>query len=189
VVLAVSQSAIDFVRLIPYAGALPPEEQPAPDPKQLTRFVYSEPGMPQEQGGLLPEGANIPAVITAARPEATRINMLTAIRRTLDAELALNKRMLVFGEDVGPKGGVHGATLGIVGLVTPSIVDGRGAPRQGATSVDAGEAGDVWTEQPFLRTAGRRALTAFASSDAPHVECSIPPLRLALSPHASGHGT
>lgn len=31
VVLAVSQSAIDFVRLIPYAGALPPEEQPAPD--------------------------------------------------------------------------------------------------------------------------------------------------------------
>jgi 2-oxoisovalerate dehydrogenase E1 component len=87
--------------------------QAAPDPRQLTRFVYSEAGMPQEQGGLLPEGANIPAVIAAPHPEATRINMLTAIRRTLDAELALNRRMLVFGEDVGPKGGVHGATLGL----------------------------------------------------------------------------
>jgi 2-oxoisovalerate dehydrogenase E1 component len=87
--------------------------QPAPDPAQLTRFVYAEAGTPQEQGGLLPEGVNLPAVPGAARPEATRINMLTAIRRTLDAELALNGRMLVFGEDVGPKGGVHGATLGL----------------------------------------------------------------------------
>src|SRR4029077_11954295 len=52
--------------------------QPAPDPQELTRFVYSEPGTPQEQGGLLPEGANIPAVVGAAHPEATRINMLTA---------------------------------------------------------------------------------------------------------------
>jgi 2-oxoisovalerate dehydrogenase E1 component len=87
--------------------------QPAPEVSELTRFVYSEPGVPQEQGGLLPEGANIPVRIAAAQPEATRINMLTAIRRTLDAELALNPRMLVFGEDVGPKGGVHGATLGL----------------------------------------------------------------------------
>jgi 2-oxoisovalerate dehydrogenase E1 component len=39
--------------------------------------------------------------------------MLTAIRRTLDVELASNSRMVVFGEDVGPKGGVHGATLGL----------------------------------------------------------------------------
>jgi len=28
-------------------------------------------------------------------------------------ELGLNPRMVVFGEDVGPKGGVHGATLGL----------------------------------------------------------------------------
>jgi 2-oxoisovalerate dehydrogenase E1 component len=39
--------------------------------------------------------------------------MLTAIRRTLDHELAVNSRMLVFGEDVGRKGGVHAATLGL----------------------------------------------------------------------------
>ncbi len=39
--------------------------------------------------------------------------MLTAIRRTLDVELAANPKLVVFGEDVGPKGGVHGATLGL----------------------------------------------------------------------------
>jgi 2-oxoisovalerate dehydrogenase E1 component len=39
--------------------------------------------------------------------------MLTAIRRTLEHELAVNPRVLVFGEDVGKKGGVHAATLGL----------------------------------------------------------------------------
>ena len=33
------------------------------------------------------------------------------MRRTLEVELRLNPRLLVFGEDVGVKGGVHGATL------------------------------------------------------------------------------
>ena len=35
------------------------------------------------------------------------------VERTLDVELATNPRLVVFGEDVGPKGGVHGATLGL----------------------------------------------------------------------------
>ena len=61
----------------------------------------------------MPHGHVFPASTTTAHPEATRINMLTAIRRTLDAELASNSKMVVFGEDVGPKGGVHGATLGL----------------------------------------------------------------------------
>ena len=39
--------------------------------------------------------------------------MVTAIRRTLDQELSVNKNVLVFGEDVGPKGGVHAVTLGL----------------------------------------------------------------------------
>ena len=39
--------------------------------------------------------------------------MIEAIRRTLDLELALNPHMLLFGEDVGRKGGVHTATLGL----------------------------------------------------------------------------
>ncbi|GAC1460345.1 MAG: transketolase C-terminal domain-containing protein [Steroidobacteraceae bacterium] len=88
-----------------------------PDPRSLTRHVFwQEPdgsAALQEQGGLLPEGHVFLPTASGAQPEATRINMLTAIRRTLDVELAANPRMLVFGEDVGPKGGVHGATLGL----------------------------------------------------------------------------
>jgi 2-oxoisovalerate dehydrogenase E1 component len=36
---------------------------------------------------------------------------LDAVRRVLEVELERNNRALVFGEDVGVKGGVHGATL------------------------------------------------------------------------------
>jgi 2-oxoisovalerate dehydrogenase E1 component len=39
--------------------------------------------------------------------------MGAAIRRTLETELAANPRVCVFGEDVGPKGGVHAVTLGL----------------------------------------------------------------------------
>lgn len=87
--------------------------RPHPDPRELTRYVFSEADAVQEQGGLAPEGFQFAAASATAQPQGTRINMLTAIRRTLDSELALNPRMLVFGEDVGPKGGVHGATLGL----------------------------------------------------------------------------
>ena len=88
-----------------------------PDPTHLTDHVFSAAAGAaaalQEQGGLAPEGYRHARSSAVARPEGVRINMLTAIRRTLDVELAANPRMLVFGEDVGPKGGVHGATLGL----------------------------------------------------------------------------
>ena len=47
------------------------------------------------------------------KPEGPRINLLTAVRRALESELKSNPKVLVFGEDVGPKGGVHAATLGL----------------------------------------------------------------------------
>jgi 2-oxoisovalerate dehydrogenase E1 component len=89
-----------------------------PDAQQVCRYVFSEITADgrvelQQQGGLAPDGHVFPPASTVAHPEAARINMLTAIRRTLDVELASNPRMVVFGEDVGPKGGVHGATLGL----------------------------------------------------------------------------
>jgi len=86
--------------------------RPLPNPANVTSHVFAD-GQVQTQGGLAPDGHVFPASTTVAHPEATRINMLTAIRRTLDVELASNKKMVVFGEDVGPKGGVHGATLGL----------------------------------------------------------------------------
>jgi 2-oxoisovalerate dehydrogenase E1 component len=89
-----------------------------PDPAQITRHVFLErraDGAPEHalRGGLGPEGHELPAGSEVASPEPARINMLTAIRRTLEHELAIDPKLLVFGEDVGPKGGVHAATLGL----------------------------------------------------------------------------
>ncbi len=92
--------------------------RPAPDPSAIRRFVFTERNdrgevVLQRQGGVLPEGHRFPKASATPSPEPGRMNMLTAIRRTLDEELASNPRLVVFGEDVGPKGGVHGATLGL----------------------------------------------------------------------------
>ncbi|MBV8909365.1 MAG: pyruvate dehydrogenase, partial [Gammaproteobacteria bacterium] len=96
------------------AGAL---ARPSPDPRELTQYVYSQVdgdgAAIQQQGGLAADRYTFPASSPDPTPEGPRINMLTAIRRTLDVELAVNPRLVVFGEDVGPKGGVHGATLGL----------------------------------------------------------------------------
>ncbi len=67
----------------------------------------------QAQGGQRAAGVTPPVGSPTPRPAGARINMLTAIRRTLEHELAINPRVLVFGEDVGRKGGVHAATLGL----------------------------------------------------------------------------
>lgn len=67
----------------------------------------------QRQGGLQGERIAPLAGTATPHPDGPRINMLTAIRRTLEHELANNPRVLVFGEDVGRKGGVHAATLGL----------------------------------------------------------------------------
>jgi 2-oxoisovalerate dehydrogenase E1 component len=87
--------------------------RPPPAVSELTTHVFSAAAALQEQGGVAPEGHVLAPVTRVSHPQGPRINMLTAIRRTLDVELAANQRMVVFGEDVGPKGGVHGATLGL----------------------------------------------------------------------------
>jgi 2-oxoisovalerate dehydrogenase E1 component len=94
------------------------DARPFTNPDRVRRHVFSERDADgaldlQLQGGLLAEGAVYPPSTTEPRPSGPRINMLTAIRRTLDHELAVNPRVLVFGEDVGRKGGVHAATLGL----------------------------------------------------------------------------
>lgn len=89
------------------------EKLPQPDPATVTRHVFHEDGEMQQQGGLLPHGHAFPKATTEARPQGSRINMVTAIRRTLDHELSTNPKMVVFGEDVGAKGGVHAVTMGL----------------------------------------------------------------------------
>lgn len=86
------------------------ETLPEPDPAQATRHLFFE-GLAPLQGGLRPENA-LPALGSPVpRPSGPRINFVDAVRRTLETEMRLNPRLLVFGEDVGVKGGVHGATL------------------------------------------------------------------------------
>ncbi|MBZ0279845.1 MAG: pyruvate dehydrogenase [Anaerolineae bacterium] len=88
--------------------------QPQPDTDTVTQNVWSHPDHPQQVGGLRAENIQLPPGNDTPRPpEPSRINMIEAIRRTLDVELAVNPRCVVFGEDVGKKGGVHAATLGL----------------------------------------------------------------------------
>lgn len=88
------------------------ENFPEPDPQQATRHLFYE-GVPPIQGGLRPENALLPLGENTPKPSGPRINMVDAIRRTLEVEMSINPRILVFGEDVGVKGGVHGATIGM----------------------------------------------------------------------------
>ncbi|TVQ68007.1 MAG: pyruvate dehydrogenase [Balneolaceae bacterium] len=64
-------------------------------------------------GGLAAEKITLPEGTEEKQPETQRINIVEAVRRTLENELRLNDRLLVFGEDVGMKGGVHAATMGL----------------------------------------------------------------------------
>jgi 2-oxoisovalerate dehydrogenase E1 component len=89
-----------------------------PDPARVKRYVFSETADDgaidvQTQGGLWADGAKPPAGSEQARPNGPRINLVTAVRRTLEHELEVNPRVVVFGEDVGRKGGVHAATVGL----------------------------------------------------------------------------
>jgi 2-oxoisovalerate dehydrogenase E1 component len=82
------------------------------DPERVLDHVFYE-GEMQKMGGQWTHGYRAPRSHDEPKPEGQRINMVTAIRRTLDRELELNKRVLLFGEDIGPKGGVHAVTLGL----------------------------------------------------------------------------
>lgn len=88
------------------------ESRPVADPQTVTRNVFYE-GEMQVMGGQYSAGYRPPETTEAATSEGQRINMATAIRRTLDHEMSVNERIILFGEDIGPKGGVHAVTLGL----------------------------------------------------------------------------
>ena len=82
------------------------------DPERVLDHVFYD-GEMQKLGGQWTHGYRAPRSHEEPKPEGQRINMVTAIRRTLDHELEINPRVLLFGEDIGPKGGVHAVTLGL----------------------------------------------------------------------------
>ncbi len=100
------------------AGLAEALARPEPELASVARYRFEE-RLPdgrielQQRGGLAPTGHRFPPESETPTPEATRINLLTAVRRALEHELETNPKLLLFGEDVGPKGGVHAATLGL----------------------------------------------------------------------------
>lgn len=92
--------------------------RPEPDPKETTRYAFEETdenGEPdiQKVGGLATSDHSFPECSETPNPNKQRINIVEAIRKTLDYELKTNPKVVVFGEDVGAKGGVHAATMGL----------------------------------------------------------------------------
>jgi len=67
----------------------------------------------QKIGGLLNTDYKHPEPTYEPKPGKQRINIVEAVRKTMAHELEINERLLVFGEDVGKKGGVHAATMGL----------------------------------------------------------------------------
>jgi 2-oxoisovalerate dehydrogenase E1 component len=90
------------------------EAAPQPDPATTTDHLFFQ-GAPPLVGGLRPAGKLLPLGSDLPQPSGPRVNLIDAVRRTLETEMEINPRLLVFGEDVGVKGGVHGATLNMHG--------------------------------------------------------------------------
>jgi 2-oxoisovalerate dehydrogenase E1 component len=96
------------------AGLAAARARPNPDPETVARYVYADDSAPSEAlGGLSREeraalgGSDTPA------ESGDVVRFAEAVRRTLRHELEVNPKVLVFGEDVGRKGGVHLVTEGL----------------------------------------------------------------------------
>ncbi len=85
------------------------DNQPEPDPAEATRHVYFE-GLPALVPTALPKIQPVQEALEPAT-DGPRINFVEAVRRAMEGELERNPRLLIFGEDVGVRGGVHRATL------------------------------------------------------------------------------
>ncbi len=90
--------------------------RPVPDAARVKRFIFAETAQPGDVttfGGLTAAeraslgGTDVPA------EEGDVVRVAEAVRRTLASELAVNPKLVVFGEDVGRKGGVHLVTEGL----------------------------------------------------------------------------
>ncbi len=97
----------------------------APEAETVKRFLYAEPRRPGDgdtMGGL--SDAELAALdgTEAPRDDGDVVRLAEAVRRTLRTELERNPKVLVFGEDVGVKGGVHLVTEGLQKAFGPERV-------------------------------------------------------------------
>lgn len=105
-----AEVARDVERAI--AGA---RKRAVPDPAKIGRHVYATEGASAGEafGGLSRrERESLGGTATPAEG-GELLRFAEAVRRTLRHELAVNPKVVVFGEDVGKKGGVHLVTEGL----------------------------------------------------------------------------
>ncbi|HMN07772.1 MAG TPA: transketolase C-terminal domain-containing protein [Gemmatimonadaceae bacterium] len=97
------------------AGLEGARARPAPDPVTILRHRYAEADAPDDQalGGLTAAERRALGGTTEPSEGGEMVRFQEAIRRTLRRELEVNPRLVVFGEDVGVKGGVHLVTEGL----------------------------------------------------------------------------
>jgi 2-oxoisovalerate dehydrogenase E1 component len=82
---------------------------PAPASSQVRRHLFYDGVEPQ-----VPASRAVPPLVFTGRKDEgqeARVNFLDAVRTVMAAELERNPKLLIFGEDVGQRGGVHRATL------------------------------------------------------------------------------
>ena len=98
------------------AGLTAARARPAPDPSRVKRFIYAETeqaGDSHAIGGLSDKELKKLGGSETAKESGEPLRLAEAIRKTLRRELEVNPKVLVFGEDVGRKGGVHLVTEGL----------------------------------------------------------------------------
>ncbi len=97
------------------AGLEEARARAVPNPATIAQHVMADesPDVAEAMGGLSrAERAALPSTDTPS-DDGELLRYAEAIRRTLRHELAINPKVVVFGEDVGRKGGVHLVTEGL----------------------------------------------------------------------------
>ena len=88
--------------------------RPTPDPSRIAQFVYADDTSAHEAlGGLSRAERRTLGGNDVLGDGGELLRFAEAIRRTLRHELTVNPKVVVFGEDVGRKGGVHLVTEGL----------------------------------------------------------------------------
>ena len=97
------------------AGLDAARARPTPDPSNVGHWLYADDSSNSAEafGGLSREERYALGGTTAASDDGDVVRFAEGIRRTLRHELEVNPKVVVFGEDVGRKGGVHLVTEGL----------------------------------------------------------------------------